>query len=73
MRYKQVGLSSIRREGLYAKRGADTISIFFGSNDNKVQEYYKAGGDRKGAIQDAFIIPDMGAAARTVFTILVPL
>ena len=67
----KVGLSSIRREGLYAKAGADTISKFFSSNDNKVQEYYKAGGDRKGAIQDAFVIPDMGSAARTVFTILV--
>jgi hypothetical protein len=70
MRREQVGLSSIRREGLYAKGSKDTISLFFGTNDSKVQEYYKAGGDRRGIIQDAFVT-DLSAAARTVFTILV--
>jgi hypothetical protein len=65
----------VRREGLYTKPSADTISTFFnlkGTDDAAILEYYKTGGVRNGAIRD-FLNTDhtLGAAARTVFTTLV--
>ena len=71
----RVGLTSVRREGLYTKPNSDTVSQYFNINgiqNPKLLDYYKTGGARQGVIRN-FLDTDynLSMAARTVFTTLV--